>query len=107
MVALHALDEPRVPTGRLFVAESALTIDGVVAAQEFVYTAGEGHDIAFDRREGRCLVSYQRDGEWVAVSKSLLTHVMGQGRDALITDIDADGIELLRLTCPGVVVLSE
>ena len=74
-----------------------------------VYQPREPHvhrSVLFDRREGRCLVSYEADGEWLAVSKSVLTYVIGQGQDALITDIGPKGIEVLRLTCPGVVVLS-
>ena len=119
--ALHALTTPEdqpLPAGRVFVVPSSVAVgalphgvlpEGVVPAQEFVYgTADQNgeHDIAFDRREGRCLVSYEADGEWLAVSKSVLTYVIGQGQDALITDIDPKGIEVLRLTCPGVVVLS-
>jgi hypothetical protein len=64
-------------------------------------------DIEFDRKEGRCLVSYEDDGQWCAISKSILTHVMGQGKDALITGIAPTGIETLRLTCPGVIVLPD
>lgn len=119
--ALHALtaptEQPHRPTGQLFVIPSSVATDpltadrlpeGVVPAQEFVYSTadqGQSRDVAYDRKEGRCLVSYQSDGEWVAVSKSVLTHVMDQGRDAVITGIDPKAIEVLRLTCPGVIVL--
>jgi hypothetical protein len=119
--ALHALtttgDQPHPPHGRLFVVPSSVTVgslpvevvpEGAVPADEFVYsTANEDpeHDIAFDRKEGRCLVSYESGGEWVGLSKSVLTYVTGQGRDALITVLSQNAIEILRLTCPGVVVL--
>ena len=117
---LHALttpdDRPRLPAGRLFVVPSPVAAgslgdsvlpEGVVPADEFVYgTADQDgtYDIAFDRKEGRCLVSWETDGEWLAVSKSILTYVMGQGKDALVTGIAPEAIEVLRLTCPGVVV---
>jgi hypothetical protein len=32
-----------------------------------------------DRREGRCLLSYQTPGGWVAISKAILTEVMELG----------------------------
>lgn len=124
MKALHACTtrsseshEAPLPTGRLFVVPSSVTVaslpddllpEGVVPAQEFVYGTADRdpqHDIAYDRKEGRCLVSYESDGEWFAISKGVLTYIMGVGKDALITGIAPKGIEVLRLTCPGVIVL--
>jgi hypothetical protein len=121
VAALDALttdDQPRPRSGRLFVAPASVDIgalpratvpEGVVPADEFVYSTTDqdhDHDLAFDRKEGRCLVSWQADGGWVALSKSLLTYVMAQGQDALVTNIAPEAIDVLRLTCPGVVVVA-
>jgi hypothetical protein len=32
--------------------------------------------------------------------------VMAQGQDAMITNIAPEAVDLLRLTCPGVVVIA-
>src|SRR6185503_19104520 len=37
-----------------------------------------------DRREGKCLLSYQTPGGWVAITKAILTEVSGAGRDVKI-----------------------
>lgn len=59
-----------------------------------------------DRREGRCVLSYQMPGGWVAISKDILTEVLGAGRDAKIT-LPPAAAGVLRLTCPNLVVLPE
>jgi hypothetical protein len=96
-----ALGRPRIASGRLLVAASSAAVAGAVPADEFVYRTTD----SFDRREGRCVVSYEADGQWVAISKSVLTKVMGQGRDALVTNVDPQAIDVLRLTCPGVTMV--
>jgi hypothetical protein len=113
----HGRDGSQRPRGRLFVLPKSVEVEsladglmpeGIVPAQEFVRSTADGYamkNIDHDRREGRCLVSYESDGEWVAISKSVLTYIMGQGKDALITDSPPRAVEVLRLTCPGVVVL--
>jgi len=60
-----------------------------------------------DRREGRFLASCETDGNWFAISKILLTALTSQGRDALITGSPPAAIDILRLTCPGLVVTPE
>jgi hypothetical protein len=61
--------------------------------------------IASDRREGRCLVSYKASGGWVAISKAVLTDVMGAGRDVKIADLPPVAAETLKLMGRGLVVL--
>jgi hypothetical protein len=39
------------------------------------------------------------------VSKTILTEVIGQGRDALITDVPEQVLEVLRLMCAGLVTV--
>jgi hypothetical protein len=53
-----------------------------------------------DRQEGHFLVSYQTPEGWTALKKSLLTEVLGTGRDAKITGLPPDAAEVLRLMSP-------
>ena len=66
-------------------------------------TAFPRSQILSDRKEGRFLGSVECEGKWFAVSKVLLTTCLAQGKDALIADVPAPLIDVLRLTCPGVV----
>ena len=45
------------------------------------------------------MASVESEGKWFAVSKVLLTTFICQGKDALITDVPAAVIDILRLTC--------
>ena len=55
-----------------------------------------------DRREGRCLLSYETAGGWVAVSKNVLTEVLGAGRDAKIA-LPPAAAGVLQLMCPDLI----
>jgi hypothetical protein len=57
-----------------------------------------------DRREGRCLLSYQTPGGWVAISKAILTEVMELGRDVKIAGLPPAAVGALKLMCPSLVV---
>jgi hypothetical protein len=59
-----------------------------------------------DRREGRCLLSYRTPAGWVAISKTILTEVLGAGRDAKIVGLPPVAVEALKLLCPGLVVVA-
>ncbi len=86
--------------------------DGIVSAQEHCVTsdlqralasgatAFPKSQILLDRKEGRFLASAEADGKWFGVSKVLLTACICQGKDAVISDVPDQVIELLRLTCP-------
>jgi hypothetical protein len=110
------------PTGRLIVslhtidAGHATMPDSAVNAQEHLVTSDvqralstgatafpRGHLLA-DRQEGRYLASVEEDGKWFAVSKVVLTACLAQGRDAVISGVPPSLVELLRLTCPEIVV---
>jgi hypothetical protein len=91
---------------------------GVVAhADEYCYasdlnrtlsgsiTSVPANQMLIDRNEGRYLASAESTGEWFAVSKVILTLFTAQGRDAQISGVPPEVIEILRLTCPGLVVL--
>ncbi|HEU4936906.1 MAG TPA: hypothetical protein VFT39_10665 [Vicinamibacterales bacterium] len=62
-------------------------------------TAFPRSQILSDRKEGRFLASVESEGKWFAVSKVLLTVCLCQGKDAVITDVPAAVIDVLRLTC--------
>ena len=62
-------------------------------------TAFPRSQILSDRKEGRFLASVESGGKWFAVSKVLLTACVCQGQDAVITDVPASVVEVLRLTC--------
>jgi hypothetical protein len=61
--------------------------------------------IAGDRREGRCLVSYRTAGGWVAITKAVLSDVLEAGRDAKLTGLPPAAVEALKLMYPELVVL--
>jgi hypothetical protein len=56
-----------------------------------------------DRREGKCVLSYKTPGGWVAITKDVLTDVLGAGRDAKIVGLPPVAAEVLTLMCPHLV----
>ncbi len=60
-----------------------------------------------DRKEGYFLVSYETSGGWAAVTKDLLTEVVGAGRDANIAGLPPFAAEALKLMLPDIAVLPE
>jgi hypothetical protein len=56
-----------------------------------------------DRREGRCVLSYKTQGGWVAISKAILTEVLGAGRDVKIAGLPPAAVGVLNLMCPNLV----
>lgn len=69
--------------------------------------AGDETQILSDRREGRCVLSYQTPGGWVAVTKAILTDVLGAGRDAKVTGLSPSAADTLKLMCRDLVVRPE
>lgn len=57
-----------------------------------------------DRREGKCLVSYETPEGWVAITKTVLTEALGAGRDVTIVGLPPAALGVLTLMCPGLVV---
>ena len=68
-------------------------------------TAFPRSQILRDRNEGRFLASDETEGRWFGVSKTILTEVIAQGSDALIVDLPGRVVDVLRVTCPGLVVI--
>ena len=102
-----------VPDARLFVGAAP---EGTLAAQEHVITsdlqlalatgatAFPKGQIVTDRNEGRFLASGEVNGKWFGISKVVLTDYTSAGKDVLLAGVPPGVIEVLRLTCPGLVV---
>ena len=58
-----------------------------------------------DRREGKCVLSYKTPGGWVAITKAILTEVLGAGRDVKIVGLPPVAVGVLTLMCPNLVIL--
>jgi hypothetical protein len=71
----------------------------VVAAHEA--QAFDEAQVLHSRAEGEFVVSYQTAGGWVAISKDVLTEVVGAGRDARIVGLPREAAGVLTLMCPG------
>ena len=88
----------------------------VASANEYCFTSkvsgapSEGwaqlslSQIATDRNEGRYLASVECDGAWFAISKFILTLFICRGIDVLLSSVPTKLIEILLLTCPGLIV---
>ena len=60
-----------------------------------------------DRREGKFVLSYKTPGGWVAITKAILTEVLGAGRDVKIVGLPPVAVAVLKLMCRNLVVLPE
>jgi hypothetical protein len=85
-----------------YIASSDMQL---VAAHQAEY-CDEPH-LSSDRREGKCVLSYQTPGGWVAITKAILTEVLGAGRDAKIVGLPPVAVGVLKLMCPSLVILPE
>jgi hypothetical protein len=115
------------PDARLYVVPASGSRDGaredfapsgVASAQHYCFTSNverassngaipwPRHQMLTDRSEGRYLASAEENGEWFGISKIILTEYTSQGKDAVVTDVPHAVVEVLRVTCPGLIVLS-
>jgi len=60
-----------------------------------------------DRQEGKYVLSYKTPGGWVAITKAILTEVLGAGHDVKIVGLPSVAVEVLKLMCPNLVILPE
>ena len=109
-----------VPTGRLFIvpsdtqhADSPSPIPDLpvryipssdrqlVAAQNAV--ACDESALLSARREGKYLLSYKTPGGWAAITKDILTDVLGAGRDVKVVGLPPAAAGVLKSMCPGLV----
>jgi hypothetical protein len=88
-------------TGRLFILDedAASPIPELPAR----YVGRDAAQVSSDRKEGRCLVSYETPAGWVGISKAVLTDVIGAGRDARMTGMPRAAAGALELLCPGLI----
>jgi hypothetical protein len=86
-----------VRTGRFFVvAEDDPRARGAHRPESY-----DEKQLLSDRREGRCIISYQTPAGWVALRKTLLTEALGAGHDATIAGVPPAAVDVLKLVCPG------
>jgi len=92
------------PAGIVSAQEHCLSSD-VARARMTGATALTADRISADRAEGRLLACAQAEGAWFGVSKVPLTLCASQGKDALLMDLPAGVIDLLRVVCPEFLVI--
>jgi hypothetical protein len=63
--------------------------------------------LLYERNEGQFVLSYETSGGWVAITKDILTEVLGAGRDAKIVGLLRVAAGVLTLLCPNLVALPE
>jgi hypothetical protein len=106
-------------TGRLFILSDEdlqgdaqlaqipdLPLRYIVSSDPQLVTASKAEakdhaDLLHCRNEGEFLVSYQTGGGWLAITKDVLTEVLGMGRDAKIAGLPRVAAEVLGLMCPN------
>jgi hypothetical protein len=62
-------------------------------------------ELLSDRREGKFMVSYATAGGWVALTKAMLSEVLGAGRDVTLAGVPCSAADALKLMHPRLVVL--
>jgi hypothetical protein len=77
----------------------------LVAAQKAV--SCDEPRLLSDRREGKYVLSYKTPRGWVAITKDILTDVLGAGRDVKIVGLPPVAVATLKLMCPHLVILPE
>jgi hypothetical protein len=115
---------PAAPSGRLFVlSENGPQLDPLPSwipdlPSHFVFSSDRqvvaaNKAIAYDETqllhsalEGEFLVSYPTSGGWAAVTKDVLTDVLGVGRNVKIVGLPRDAANAAKLMCPEMVVLA-
>jgi hypothetical protein len=60
-----------------------------------------------ERQEGEFVLSYKTPGGWVAITKDILTEVLGAGHDVKIAGFPREAAEVLRLMCPRLTDLAK
>jgi hypothetical protein len=104
-VAVESLPPGFLPIDITRAQEHCLTSD-VNRAFATGATAFPKSQILRDRNEGRFLASADTDGKWFAISKTVLTALVGKGTNALIADVPTPVVDGLSLTCPELIVVA-
>ena len=105
-------ERPGAATGRLLSAGSSplapLEARYIGSSDPQLIASGNAHpydpsQLLRDRKEGMFVVTYQTAGGWVAITKDILTEVLGAGRNLAIPGLPAAATEVLKLMLPGLV----
>jgi hypothetical protein len=112
-----------VQTGRLFILQGEdPQVDSKVSAiadlpvqyirssdmQIVAANKAESYDqthLLHDRLEGEFVLSYKTSGGWVAITKDILTDVLGAGHDVKIVGLPSVAAAVLGLMCPNLIIL--
>jgi hypothetical protein len=104
-------------TGRLFIPDDDALGDSETAqipdipvryigsSDAQIVAAHQAHpydeaQLLHDRQEGMFIVSYQTANGWIAISKDILTEVLGAGSDMTMAGLPRAAAGVLRLMCP-------
>jgi hypothetical protein len=100
---------PAVQTGRLFILPGDApgpdaTTSQIPDVPARYIESSDQTQLLRDRQEGMFLVSYETSGGWVAITKDLLTDVLGAGRNVKIVGLPGVAAGVLQLMCPDLVI---
>jgi hypothetical protein len=85
-----------VQTGRLIIAD-----ESTLPSQYFYTDADDPKGFMHSRQEGEFLVSYQTSTGRAAITKDILTEVLGKGQDAKVGGLPPAAARVLRLMFPN------
>jgi hypothetical protein len=102
-----------VQTGRLFIPSEDdskasqipdLPVQYIQSSDKQIVAAHKAEpfdqtQLLHERFEGEFVLSYKTSGGWVAITKDILTEVLGAGRDAKIVGLPHEAAGVLRLMC--------
>lgn len=86
-------------------AQYVFASDAELVAQHKAVACDEPQ-LLHSRTEGEFLVSFATPRGWVAITKDVLTDVVGAGRDASIPGLPPEAARVLELMCPELVVVA-
>jgi len=98
MFLLPELDLPDLPVKYILSSDKEL-----VAAHKAEFC--DQTQLLHERFEGEFVLSYKTSGGWVAISKDILTEVLGAGRRVKLVGLPRVAAEVLRLMCRHLAVL--
>lgn len=84
------------PVDYIFSSDPAAVANGAATPRDEARLVAE-------RNEGEFLVSFQGGHGWTALSKDLLTDLLGNGRDAVVRGLPASAFQVLLLMYPDLV----
>jgi hypothetical protein len=99
-------DEPQGDSKSVQVPQLPVRYIGSSDAQ--IVAAHQAHpydqaQLLHDRQEGTFLVSYRTANGWLAITKDILTEVLGAGCDMSLAGLPRAAAGIVRLMCPDLV----